>query len=115
MAARKERLWAGRGDLVRRALRRAARGPPGAAAAEIAYFAANAARMDYAAFRAAGYPVGSGMVESACKRLIGARAEQAGMGWTRAGAQAVLSLRAELLSDRWDQSWPLTRPRPPAA
>jgi hypothetical protein len=110
VAARKARLWDGRVDLVLRALRQAARQPHGAAAtAELPYFTTNASRMDYAAFRAAGYPIASGMVESACKRVIGARTKQAGMQWTRPGAQAVLSLRAELLSDRWDDVWPLTR------
>ena len=112
VAARKARLWEGRVDLVLRALERAAREPHGeAAAAEIAYFTTNAARMAYAAFRDAGYPIGSGMVESACKRVVGARAKPAGMGWTRAGAQGVLSLRAELLSGRWDEAWPLTQPQ----
>ena len=111
VAARTARLWEGRVDLVRRALQRAARMAGGAAAAaELAYFTTNAARMNYGAFRAAGYPIASGMVESACKRVIGARAKQAGMQWTRLGAQAVLTLRAELLSDRWEDSWPLTRP-----
>lgn len=110
VARRAARLWEGRVDLVLRALRQAAREPHGAAAAaEIGYFTTNAARMDYARFRAAGYPIGSGMVESACKRVIGARAKGAGMGWTRAGAQGMLSLRAELLSGRWDDTWPLTR------
>ena len=110
VAARKARLWEGRVDLVLRALQRAAGEPHGAAAAsEIPYFTTNAARMDYATFRAAEYPIASGIVESACTRVIGARAKQAGMQWTRPGAQAVLSLRADLLNDRWDDIWPLTR------
>lgn len=110
VAARSDRLWDGRVDLVRRALRQAAKEPHGeAAAAELAYFETNADRMDYAQFRAAGYPIASGAVESACKRVIGARTKQAGMQWTTAGAQGVLSLRAELLSERWDETWPLTR------
>ena len=52
-----------------------------------------------------------GTVESACKRLIGARMKGAGMCWGKRGAQGVLTLRAELLSDRWDQTWPKTRLR----
>ena len=67
--------------------------------------------MRYAEFRAQGYPIGSGTVESACKRVIGARPKQAGMRWTKAGAQAVLSLRSQLLSGRWEAIWPLTRPQ----
>ncbi len=59
-------------------------------------------------YREAGYPIGSGTVESACKRLIGARLKGAGMCWSKRGSQGVLTLRAELLSDRWEQSWPRT-------
>ena len=54
--------------------------------------------MRYAEFRAKGYPIGSGTVGSACKRVIGARLKQAGMRWTKTGVQAVLNLRAQLLS-----------------
>jgi hypothetical protein len=81
------------------------------AATEVHYFETNQERMRYAQFRAQGYPIGSGTVESACKRVIGARLKQAGMGWTKAGAQAVLSLRAQLLSGRWETMWPFTSPQ----
>ena len=74
----------------------------GEATSEIHYFETNRHRMRYAEFRAEGYPIGSGTMESACKRVIGARLKQAGRRWTKAGAQAVLSLRTHLLSDRWD-------------
>ncbi len=96
---------------------RAAGGTVGAAAEEQwHYFTTNAARMNYAEWRAGGYPIGSGTVESTCKRLIGARVKGAGMRWSQAGVQAVLTLRAELLSGRWEESWAATRPaRQPAA
>ena len=71
--------------------------------------------MRYKEFRSKGYPIGSGTVESACKRVIGARVKQAGMCWRRAGAQAVLTLRAELLSGRWEEAWQMTRPLRKAA
>lgn len=80
-----------------------------AAAAELHYFETNRERMRYAQFRAQGYPIGSGTVESACKRVIGARLKQAGMCWSKAGAQGVLSLRTALLSGRWDEDWQVTR------
>ena len=80
-------------------------------AREIHYFETNKERMRYSEYRAAGYPIGSGTVESACKRLIGARMKGAGMCWGKPAAQGVLTLRAELLSDRWQQSWPKTRLR----
>ena len=69
----------------------------------IGYLFHNRRRMDYAAFRAAGFPIGSGTIESACKTVVQARMKQAGMRWSRTGAQAMLALRALLLSDRWHE------------
>jgi hypothetical protein len=117
--ARKEELWEGRVEAVLAALR----GEEGdqeeqTEASEVHYFETHQERMRYAQFRAQGYPIGSGTVESACKRVIGARLKQAGppqADWTKAGAQAVLSLRAALLSGRWDTIWPATRPQLKAA
>jgi hypothetical protein len=113
---RKQELWEGRVGAVLAALKREeGNQEEQAAASEVHYFQTNQERMGYAAFRAKGYPIGSGTVESACKRVIGARLKQAGMCWTKAGAQAVLSLRAQLLSGRWETIWPLTRPQLKAA
>jgi hypothetical protein len=61
-------------------------------------------RMRYAYFRQLGLPIGSGTVESACKVVVQARMTQAGMRWSRYGAQAMLALRCALLSDRWPQT-----------
>lgn len=109
--ARKAELWAGNVEAVIAALRAEAGKPGGnAAAEEIHYFETNKERMRYGRFRANGYPIGSGTVESACKRLIAARIRESGMIWTQQGAQAILALRAELLSDRWDEAWRNTRP-----
>jgi transposase-like protein len=72
---------------------------------EINYFDKHKQRMQYPELRAAGYHIGSGSVESACKRIIGARLKQAGMIWTREGAQAVAHLRATFLCNRWDAFW----------
>jgi hypothetical protein len=71
----------------------------------IGYFGTNAARMDYPRFVALHLPIGSGAVESGCKTLIEERAKGAGMRWTPAGAQAVLSLRAVQRSGRWRPFW----------
>ena len=67
---------------------------------EINYFDKHKQRMQYPELRKAGYHIGSGSVESACKRIIGARLKQAGMIWTAEGAEAVAQLRATILSDR---------------
>ena len=72
-------------------------------------------RMRYAQFRAQGYPIGSGTVESAVKGVIAARLKQAGMRWTKAGAQAALNLRTHLLNGRWYAIWSLTHPQPSPA
>lgn len=67
----------------------------------IGYLWNNRRRMDYAAYRQAGLPIGSGTVESAAKTLVQQRMKQAGMRWSRTGAQSMLALRARLLSHRW--------------
>jgi ribosomal protein L34E len=79
------------------------------------YFTAHAARMDYPRFVARQFPIGSGAIESACKGLVGQRAKQAGMRWSPAGLQGVLSLRALHRSGEWTAFWQThpQRRRPP--
>jgi hypothetical protein len=72
-------------------------------------------RMRYAEFRQAGCPIGSGSVESAVKVVVQERMKQAGMRWSRAGAQAMLALRSVLLSNRWQEVWPSLEPPPKPA
>jgi hypothetical protein len=62
-------------------------------------------RMRYAYFRHLDLPIGSRAVESACKVVLQVRMTQAGMRWSRNGAQAMLALPCSLLSDRWQQTW----------
>lgn len=71
------------------------------------FFRTHRKRMDYPRYRALGLPIGSGSVESACKNIVGARCTQSGMRWTGQGAQAILFLRTELLSERWNEAWEL--------
>ncbi|HET7092555.1 MAG TPA: ISKra4 family transposase, partial [Thermomicrobiales bacterium] len=66
------------------------------------YFANQAPRMAYDRYRAAGWDIGSGMVESACKYVIGAREKGAGMRWSEVGANAVAQLRVLLCNHHWD-------------
>jgi hypothetical protein len=72
-------------------------------------------RMHYQQFREAGYPIGSGTVESACKLVMQERMKQAGMRWRPEGAQAMLALRSVLLSDRWNDVWASMHPSPKLA
>ena len=71
------------------------------------YLFHNRRRMRYHLFREAGYPIGSGTVESACKLVVQQRLKQSGMRWSRHGAQAMLALRATLLSQPSLHSLPL--------
>lgn len=68
----------------------------------LTYFAARSEYMKYDEYLAAGYPIGSGVVEGACRHLVKDRMEQAGMRWRIVGAQAILSLRAIYVNDDWD-------------
>jgi hypothetical protein len=79
------------------------------------YFTTHAARMDYPRFVARQLPIGSGAVESAGKQLVTHRAKQAGMRWSAAGLQGVLSLRALHRSGGWAAFWQTQpqRRRPP--
>ncbi len=75
-------------------------------AAAITYFINHKHQMKYAKYRAAKYPIGSGVTEAACKTLVKQRLCQSGMRWKEKGASVVLSLRALALTEqRWDQFW----------
>jgi hypothetical protein len=62
-------------------------------------------QLAYADFLAAGYPIGSGAVESANKRVVETRLKGAGMHWRVETANALLALRGALCSRRWDACW----------
>lgn len=59
-------------------------------------------RLRYHLFREAGWPVGSGVVEGACKHLIGLRFKRQSTRWTKAGARAVLHLALDRINHRWE-------------
>jgi len=72
------------------------------------YFCERQAQMDYPAFRQAGYPIGSGTVESACKG-IGWRCKGRGQRWKSKGLNAMLALRSAGMGGKqeWAQAWKL--------
>ena len=74
----------------------------------ITYLTNQADRMGYVAARAEGRNIGSGSVEATCKSLVQVRMCRSGARWKHDSAQAVLSLRALALSDRWDLALQLT-------
>jgi hypothetical protein len=71
----------------------------------ITYLENGKQHMRYDIYLKRGYPIGSGVVEGACKNLVKDRMEQCGMRWTIAGAEAVLGMRSiqinGLTSDYW--------------
>jgi hypothetical protein len=69
--------------------------------AVITYFENNREHMHYDDYLAAGYPIGSGVAEGACRHLVKDRMEQTGMRWTVEGAQSLLHLRAIYLNGDW--------------
>lgn len=72
----------------------------------LAYLEARRAQLQYAAFRAAGYPIGSGAVESANKLVVEARLKGAGMHWAREHVDSMVALRTVVCADRWAEAWP---------
>lgn len=76
------------------------------AATQVGYFTGNHHRMQYADFRANGYYIGSGPVESACNTIVKQRAKRAGMHWTIHGLDPVLALRTLRQSRREHILWP---------
>ena len=73
--------------------------------AELKYLQRNRRRMSYFELQQHNLPIGSGVIEAACKNLIGARMKKSGMRWTIKGGQTVLTLRSLILSNRWEQFW----------
>jgi hypothetical protein len=61
--------------------------------------------MDYPAYRAAGWPIGSGSVESSHKLVVQARLKGPGMHWKPEHINPMLALRLALLNERWSESW----------
>jgi hypothetical protein len=71
----------------------------------LGYFENNAPRMRYKWFRSRGLFVGSGLVESGCKAVIGQRLKLSGMRWTITGADAITTLRCQQASRPDDRIW----------
>lgn len=66
------------------------------------YLITNRNRLNYPRFRKLGLSTSSGIVESGCKHVIGARVKQSGMHWSLRGANAIIALRCSKLSNRFD-------------
>lgn len=72
----------------------------------LAYLEKRQAQMQYPAFQAAGWPIGSGAVESGNKLVVEARLKGSGMHWARSHVDPMLALRNIVCNDRWQEAWP---------
>lgn len=68
------------------------------------YFDNQRKRMEYARYQELGLPIGSGVVEAACKTLATQRLKRSGMSWGD-GVQPILTIRSLQQSGRWDRAW----------
>lgn len=71
----------------------------------IGYLERNRKHMRYEICLAKGYPIGSGVIEGACRNLINDRLELTGMSWTLQGAESVMRMRAVHINKDWDPFW----------
>ena len=69
------------------------------------YIANRAAYTNYSCYLKKGYPIGTGIIEGACRFLVKDRMDITGARWGLAGAEAVLKLRSILKSQDLDEYW----------
>ena len=72
----------------------------------LSYLEQRLPHLDYPAFRAAGYPIGSGIVEGANKVVVQNRLKGSGMHWAPHHVDPMLALRTIVCADRWEEAWP---------
>jgi hypothetical protein len=106
-------LKKGRSEEVIEELEALAAGQPDGAAVwrEIGYLVrhASAGRLRYDCFRCRGVPLGSGAIESTIRRVLNLRLKGTSLFWEEANAEAVIQLRAAVLSGRWEERLERTR------
>ncbi len=71
----------------------------------LGYLRKREALMQYPQFRRDGWPIGSGMVESANKNVVEARLKGTGMHWERKNVNPMLALRNAVCNGRWQEMW----------
>jgi len=92
-------------DLMIASLRYMARRHAPSVSGIVGYFINNRERMDYAAYRAENLMVGSEIVEATNKLLVTQRLKGSGMTWSLSGGEAILALRALVMSDPFEAAW----------
>jgi hypothetical protein len=71
----------------------------------LGYFKKHKKYMEYAGCAEKGWPIGSGVIEAACKSVVKQRMCRSGQRWSIAGGQAILNLRSVVKSNRWENFW----------
>ena len=79
----------------------AARYPSPTMQEKVTYLQKREAHMQYPTYQAAGWPIGSGSVESANKLVVEARLKGAGMRWGRHNVNLMLVLRNAVCNREW--------------
>jgi hypothetical protein len=87
----------------------AARYPSSLIHEKLAYLQKREAHMQYPSSQEAGWPIGSGSVESANKLVVQARLKGAGMRWARQNVNPMLVLRNAVCNRQWKQTWEVSR------
>lgn len=77
-----------------------------AIASNLAYLEKRRAQMQYPQYQAHGWPIGSGIAESANKLMVEARLKGSGMHWEDQHVNPMVALRTVICSDRWNEEWP---------
>lgn len=104
VTAMKTALWQGQLDVVMDACTTYvdAQRPDDPAQKAVTYYTNNRHRMDYPTYRAQGYQIGSGTIESGVKQIASQRMKVTGARWNFENARRVAKARAAFLSDQWD-------------
>ena len=97
-----EALWQGNVECVMEACQSLSK-KSALAKQALTYFNNNKERMRYAQFRAAGYLIGSGVIESGCKQIVSRRLKLPGAQWNLEGAILTAKARCVWLSGRWQE------------
>jgi hypothetical protein len=61
--------------------------------------------MDYPAFHAQQWPIGSGMVKTVNKLVVEEHLKESGMHWAEAHVDPILARRNAICSYRWADVW----------
>ena len=67
----------------------------------VTYFENHRDLMKYDEYLARGYPIATGVIESACKHIVQNRMEKAGAKWTEPGAEAMITMRCVRANGDW--------------